>query len=146
MQQVSYDDGGGSDSGSGHDVYLERVKAEGQEHDSEDGTLAAGAVGYSQTMCVLVCFIHIEDSDFVAHGSGSDDALELVDMHRTSMLTMPTADMMSLLKTAMRINLLLKRNHAASPNHLRAPRGVKRYVVKHNEYLATRSLDLSYTV
>ena len=37
-QQVSYDDGG-SDSESGHDVYLERVKAEGQEHDSEDGML-----------------------------------------------------------------------------------------------------------
>ena len=35
-QPVSYDDGG-SDSESGHDVYLERVKAEGQERDSEDG-------------------------------------------------------------------------------------------------------------
>lgn len=54
VKQVSYDDGG-SDSGSDHDVYLERVKAEGQERDSED-----------------------EDSDFVAHehGSGSEEALE----------------------------------------------------------------------
>ena len=37
MQQVSYNDGAASDSESGHDVYLERVKAEGQERDSEDG-------------------------------------------------------------------------------------------------------------
>ena len=35
-QPVSYDDGG-SDSESVHDVYLERMKAEGQERDSEDG-------------------------------------------------------------------------------------------------------------
>ena len=41
-QQVSYDDGG-SDSESGHDVYLERVKAEGQERDSEDGKQVGGA-------------------------------------------------------------------------------------------------------
>jgi len=36
-QPLSYDDGGGSGSESDHDVYLERVKAEGQERDSEDG-------------------------------------------------------------------------------------------------------------
>jgi len=35
-QPVNYDDGG-SDSESVHDVYLERMKAEGQERDSEDG-------------------------------------------------------------------------------------------------------------
>ena len=45
-QQVSYDDGG-SDSESDHDVYLERVKAEGQERDSEDGMLVTNTVYYS---------------------------------------------------------------------------------------------------
>lgn len=48
---VRYDEGGSSDSE--HDAYLERMKAEGEERDSED-----------------------EDSDFVAGGSGSDDDLE----------------------------------------------------------------------
>ena len=73
-QQVSYDDGG-SDSGSDHDVYLERVKAEGQERDSEDGTLTARAICCSQSHVFVII---VEDSDFVAHehGSGSEEALE----------------------------------------------------------------------
>ena len=143
-QQVSYDDGGGaSDSESGHDVYLERVKAEGQERDSEDGRVAICAVTAGK-QCVLVCVVCVEDSDFVAHGSGSDDALELVVVCRGSMLATPTIGTMSLQRTVMKINLL-KRNHgAASPtNHLlQVPKEANRYVVKHNKHLATKSFIL----
>lgn len=82
------------------------------------------------------CVIRVEDSDFVAHGSGSEDALELVVVCRASMLGTPTIGMMSLQRTVMRINLL-KRNHgAASPNHLlQVPKEANQYVVKHNEHL-----------
>ena len=37
MSKASYDDGSSSDSS--HDAYLERMKAEGEERDSEDGEL-----------------------------------------------------------------------------------------------------------
>ena len=99
--------------------------------------------------CILVCAVCVEDSDFVAHGSGSEDALELVIMHRTSVLAIPTTDMMSLQRIVMRIKLLLKRNHAAvaaNQNHQQAPREAKQYVVKHNKHLATRSLDFCCTL
>ncbi len=37
VSKASYDDGSSSDGG--HDAYLERMKAEGEERDSEDGGL-----------------------------------------------------------------------------------------------------------
>ena len=53
LQRVSYDDGG-SDSESDHDVYLERVKAEGQERDSEDGMLSNSTVTtYNSSTCLF---------------------------------------------------------------------------------------------
>lgn len=56
-QQVSYDDGGGSDSESGHDVYLERVKAEGQERDSEDGRATISAVTVAKQCMLVVLYV-----------------------------------------------------------------------------------------
>jgi len=56
-------------------VYLERVKAEGQERDSEDGGWLGGVtIRYN----IIRHFLLVaEDSDFVAQESGSEnDALE----------------------------------------------------------------------
>lgn len=84
-------DDGGSYNKSDHNVYLERSKAEGQEHNSEDGMLAAKTIYFSQA-CVFV-FI-VEDSE-QEHSSSSEEALESVIACRISMLVIPTTDMMS---------------------------------------------------
>lgn len=121
---MSYNDGG-SDSESGHDVYLERVKAEGQERDSEDGTWVTAAIYHSWVLCACVT---VEDSDFVANDSGSEEALESVTTYRISMLVAPpTTGMMSLQKIATKkeINLWLKRSHT-SPSQPQALREAKK--------------------
>ena len=91
--------------------------------------------------CCVMC---VEDSDFVAHGSGSEDALELVVVCRASMLVTPIIGTMSLQRIVMKISLL-KRNHVAvaSLNHLlQVPKEANQYVVKHNEQLATKPCNL----
>ena len=74
-------------SDSEHDAYLERMKAEGDTLDSEDGILYSALyhalhtqIVYGTTcvllLLLLLCVCSSEDSDFVAKASGSEDDLE----------------------------------------------------------------------
>ncbi len=62
-------------SDSDHDAYLERMKQEGEDRDSEDGTSTPrGRITlllFTWFMCLFT-----DDVDYVAAGSGSDVDLE----------------------------------------------------------------------
>ena len=71
------------ESSAQHDAYLERMKAEAEDRDSEDGEeeqasllctacLPVCGCWYSEVLCV-VCCLCTEDSDFVAGDSSEDD-------------------------------------------------------------------------
>lgn len=77
-----------SSDSENHDAYLERMKAEGEDKDSEDGTHPHNTIHTTQYTHVYMyfalwllwllwlSFFFAEDSDFVAPKSGSDDDLE----------------------------------------------------------------------
>ena len=73
QQKVSYDEEISSESD--HDAYLERMKAEGEERDSEDGQYQYLSLSHTHTHTISSLF-STEDSDFVAKESGTDDELE----------------------------------------------------------------------
>ena len=77
QQKVSYDNDLSSESD--HDAYLERMKAEGEERDSEDGESLSPPPPLSLSLSlanIISPLSSTEDSDFVAKESGTDDELE----------------------------------------------------------------------
>ena len=88
QQKANYNDELSSESD--HDAYLERMKAEGEEKDSEDGVYLSLSLSLSLSLpfpythsltpflgkVTFFFSIITEDSDFVAKESGTDDDLE----------------------------------------------------------------------